>query len=187
MFETLAQWFVDGGWGSFTVMVWVPFGFLFAFVSLLAMFAKWRAARVLGAICLVFSVATLASGAIGVYSGYSKHDLALAGDILGPAMKQRMLNLAYQEAKGCAKLALVFSLPSLLIGAIVSFRSKRAESPDASPSRIRSLVPKVILLLAGLLYVGNIGIVLAKGPGQDPGSVELDGYDGYGESAFFGQ
>lgn len=169
MIETLAQWFVDGGWGSFGVMAWVPFGLLFALVGLVAAIAQWRSAPVFGAASLVLAFCMLGAAALGVYSGYAKHEIGLAGGVLGQTMKERALRMAYEEVKGCAKLALVFSLPSLLVGALALYRGRRPsiEGTSLRKHKLQRVFSKAILASAGLAYFGNIGIVLAKGPGEE--------------------
>lgn len=165
MLETLATWFVDGGWGSLGVIAWLPLGLPIGLAAFIAALGKWRTAVALGATCLVLAICMLASGAIGVYGARAKTEAAYGTEMLDPSIRLRLLQASHEESKGCAKLALVLSLPLLLAGGLALHRGRRTGSDDAGPRKrkLQRVASSAILAATAIGFGGNLVLVLVKG------------------------
>lgn len=179
MLETLAQWFVEGGWGSLAVAAWVPFAWLIALAAGVAALAKWRAAMGLGAASVVMAIVILASGATGVYAAQAQAEQAYGGEMLQESVKANLIRASHEEAKGSAKLALVLSLPLLLVGALALYRGTQRSVETLEPTRplrkkVQRIAASTVVALAAIGFAGNVGLVLAKGPEEiDPALADL--------------
>lgn len=178
MLETLAEWFEEGGWSSLVLVAWLLVSAPIALGAIVSSVAKWRAATLFGVANLVLASCMLATGLLGVHTARTQTHEATEGNALAPSVKLRLLQANYEESKGGAKLALVFSLPLLFVGTLAIRRRNRVSVPgDAAGDRRRRLRRYAINAASATAAVGfGATLILVSWQGRgalDPGLVEL--------------
>ncbi len=89
--------------------------------AVVAVIAKGRAGMYVGAVGMLFGVASLAAGAGGMLMGRSTIDRALADESVDPTMRERIRVEGYHEAGQCIAVGGANAATPLVLGSLAIF------------------------------------------------------------------